>query len=134
MRGLRSRRAIAIVACALWLLGVEALPGVHLAAHSDDHTHAGDGTILRRGEHRHGATVHAHAKPTKRRARLAFDVAPSGHEASGLAHHAIAYRSAATPLLAPLPVDQPELLVEHSLIELARSNAPARVSARGPPA
>ena len=51
----RHRRAIALMTCALWLLGVEVLPNLHLAFHHDDHTHAADGTI--RGpqdEHEHG--------------------------------------------------------------------------------
>lgn len=132
---LRSRRAIAIIACALWLLGVEALPGVHLATHADDHTHAGDGSIVQRGEHRHGEVVHSHAKPQrKRHKQLAFDTAPSGHDASGLAHHAVAYSHARGAALAPLPVDQPYVLVEHALVGAAHSFALHRPSARGPPA
>lgn len=131
----RNRPAIALIACALWLLGVEALPGVHLASHADDHTHAPDGSIRHRGEHRHGEVVHSHAKrQAKQRSQLAFDLAPSGHEASGLAHHAIAYSHAAAPLLAPLPVDQPSRLVEHAPSSVAHSSSLPRPHARGPPA
>jgi hypothetical protein len=40
----------------LWLLGVEVLPNLHLAAHRDDHSHTADGSIIALGrghDHEH---------------------------------------------------------------------------------
>jgi hypothetical protein len=131
------RRVLALVACTLWLLGIEALPNLHLATHGDDHTHARDGSIVRPGEHRHGDVVHSHApkpKPQRRVPQLAFDDASSGHAAAGIAHHAIALHQPAPPLLAPLPVDRPLLHLEHAMIGVAPAIALDRPHARGPPA
>jgi hypothetical protein len=50
----RQRRALALLTCVLWLLGVEVLPNLHLAHHHDDHTHAADGTIVASHEDDHG--------------------------------------------------------------------------------
>jgi hypothetical protein len=46
----------------LWLLGVEVLPNLHLAAHRHDHSHAADGSIIALGrghDHEH-ARGHDH--------------------------------------------------------------------------
>src|SRR5687768_4644764 len=65
MRGRRTnarRKGFAVLACVLWLLGVEVLPALHLARHDDHHTHAADGAIVSvaRGSHRHDdGAVHA---------------------------------------------------------------------------
>jgi len=40
------RRAFAICAAVLWLLGVEVLPNLHLAHHDHHHTHTADGSIV----------------------------------------------------------------------------------------
>lgn len=131
------RRTIAIVACVLWLLGVEVLPALHLATHEGDHSHERDGSIVRAGEHRHGDTVHSHAKPRepeRRRPQLALDDAPSAHVAAGIAHHALALHQPASPLLAPLAVDRPTIPTIHAPRVAPRGIAIARPHARGPPA
>ena len=55
------RRALALVTCLLWLLGVEVLPSLHLALHRGDHTHGDDGSIVlaHREHHAHGDHDHA---------------------------------------------------------------------------
>ncbi len=132
------RRAIAIVACMLWLFAVEALPNLHLGTHDGAHSHAADGTIVPVGSHRHAdGSVHAHAAPeqTKRRThQLAFRGVEVAHAPNGLAHHAIALHQPAAPLLAPLPIDRPIVLVELAPRTILASIALLRPHARGPPA
>lgn len=69
-RSPRRRRALAAVACLLWLLGVEVLPNLHLATHDDatPHVHTPGGMIVTVSfgatAHRHAdGSVHAHAEP-----------------------------------------------------------------------
>jgi len=130
------RRVLAVVACALWLLAVEALPNLHLAAHANDHTHERDGSIVHAGEHRHGEVVHSHAKraPKKQRtSQLAFDVVAFAHDADGLGHHAIAWTAPSTPAVAPIAIDTLTLPFEHACTPFADGLAIARPTARGPP-
>ncbi|MDX2087409.1 MAG: hypothetical protein SFX73_06155 [Kofleriaceae bacterium] len=63
---LRRRRILAIATALLWLVAIEVLPGLHLAEHADDHTHARDGSIHRVAHadaHAHGGTRHRHRRP-----------------------------------------------------------------------
>jgi hypothetical protein len=130
-----NRRAIAIVACTLWLFGVEALPNLHLGTHRDDHTHAVDGAIVPTHRHADG-TVHAlggRTQPPKRRSipQLAFD--EISHDATGIAHRTIAWTAPPPPIVAPLPYDAPFLS-----IVTWRSQRPSTLtifqpSSRGPP-
>ena len=136
MRGSRQhRRAIAICGVVLWLLGVEVLPNLHLAAHADDHTHAADGTIVAHHHHHHGDDAdHEHFAPSERdEAQLAIEGAPSGHEAAGIAHRATALHQPPPPTTTPIatPHAQPW---EHARPH-ARTTAieRARPTARGPP-
>lgn len=132
------RRAIAIVACTLWLFGVEALPNLHLGTHRDDHTHTVDGAIVHRGEHRHGDTVHSHTpdpKPTRRHLpQLAFDEVSFSHAAAGLGHRALALHQPAPSRLAPVAVDRPVLISQLAPHAVLHSIALDRPHARGPPA
>lgn len=157
----RNRRILAALAALLWLLGVEVLPNVHLATHRDDHTHAHDGAIVRAPAHdeehhdehehehehvdEHEHSDHAHeaavevahhdedAHHDHTRGVLAVDVAPSGHEAAGLAHHALALHE--PPPLLTTPVAEPRVWVwlHPAPIERLTSIGYARPTARGPP-
>jgi hypothetical protein len=139
MRGLRGhRRGFATLACLLWLLGVEALPAVHLATHDGHHTHAADGSIVATDhddvpDHEDvdfvAIDAEGHAQPI-----TAFDHDIHAHAANGLAHHAVALQQPAAPLLAPLPVTPPALPVVAIVPDQVSSMSVARPTARGPPA
>lgn len=139
----RTRRWVALTACFLWLLGAEVLPNLHLAAHDDDHTHEAGGAIVRVSlhethEHRHGdGPSHTHAADRahgKRGDRLAISEAPSGHAASGIAHHAVALHRPPPPLLEPLPVDRAAWLLAAAHDDQYTPAFALRPTARGPPA
>jgi hypothetical protein len=137
MRGIgHSRRRFAITACVLWLLGVEVLPNVHLAHHDHHHTHAADGSIVSTevdDHHDADAAVFQHASAD--RDELAIDhPIESGHQAGGVAHHAIALHQPAPPLLVPLPVVRTELRVESGPAAQLCTLTTALSMARGPPA
>ena len=155
MRAQRRRRVFAAITCLLWLLGVEVLPGVHLASHdASTHDHTPAGTIVTvtfgTAAHAHDGSVHSHdaadraAELTRQAARdehrdehrdeLAIDGAVSRHVASGLAHHAVALHAPPPPLLAPLPVVQ--LVTNVVALPLGRVDVAfaATADARGPPA
>lgn len=146
-----SRRWIAATACVLWLLGVEVLPNLHLAAHADDHTHAAGGAIVRVSlhethEHRHAdGRTHAHAAGEHEHADGArahrrtidaeqYQSAPSGHAASGIAHRAIALHRPPPPLLEPLPVDRAAWPIAAARDDRFTGARAIRPTARGPPA
>jgi hypothetical protein len=124
------RRALAIVASLLWLLGTEALPALHEAHHDDHHTHdATGGVIVDHGTHHH--TIR---KPAAKhhREQLAIDHPVSGHQAGGVAHHAVAMMQALPPALPP--VVQLEERVVSTPIELPLIAIGTQPAARGPPA
>jgi len=136
------RRAFAICAALLWLLGVEALPNLHLALHENDHSHATDGTIVGSAQfEREYAEARAkrglpprvleHGHEHRKRDQLAFDHAP--HAANGIAHHATALHQPAPPLTTPVAAPHAEAwrFAEPSdRIDLASAIRP---SARAPP-
>lgn len=143
------RRAFALTALVLWLLGVEVLPGLHLATHEGDHTHAADGTIVAHG-HDHDdelarlhALAHAQAgteclhagarRPAKRRGQLAIDRVPHGHAAAGIAHHATALLDPPPPITAPVWAPHAETWCHAAPTTRAPTATTARPSARGPP-
>ena len=66
--------------CGLWLLGVEALPLVHLATHASlaSHEHGAVGTGLHEGGKRQGSLVGHHAQHAHRHGG-AHDAGPSHH-------------------------------------------------------
>lgn len=153
MRRGRRRQTVALATCLLWLVAVEVLPNLHLARHSDDHTHAAGGAIVHTRptstqEHEHGGRTHRHAgtaseteqvhaqKPRarKRVAQLAFDDAhSSGHAAAGIPHHALAIIEPEPPAVEPLEAARGSWHIELAASQLV-SASPLRCSlARGPP-
>jgi hypothetical protein len=129
MRGIGQRqRVLAILACMLWLLGVEAFPAIHLAHHEADHSHDAMGTIVHHGDHDHTAPT----APKRDLEQLAIDhpVEP-GHQADGIAHHAVALHQPAPPQL-PAVIR----IATADTFALALISAGARIvatAARGPP-
>jgi hypothetical protein len=130
MRGTGQRqRVLAVIACMLWLLGVEAFPAIHLAHHEADHSHDAMGTIVHHGDHDHTAP----AAPSQRDlAQLAIDhpVDP-GHQADGVAHHAVALHQ-------PYPVQLPFVVctaIDDSFTQplISASARAVTTVARGPP-
>jgi hypothetical protein len=134
---------MALVACVLWLAGVEALPSVHEAMHAllAPHHHDAGAIILVSFEeitHRHpDGTIH-YASPRSRsghkpvrdgRSRVT-DLA--GH-AAGLAHHAAAIAPPAAPILYPLPVDRRPSLVTFTPTAERTSRDAHAATARSPP-
>ncbi len=135
----------------LWLLGVEVLPNLHLAAHADDHTHAANGTIVTvsfdtiTGEtHRHDdGSVHAdhadadhQAAATKRRVPLdtSLGVPPHpGHAATGIGHRLAALLAPPPPVTAAVAVLTVQTWTYLAPRGLAQAIEPAPPSARGPP-
>jgi hypothetical protein len=147
MRAIRTRSSrahLALMACALWLGGVEAMPALHEALHGQLAPHRHDsGSIITVSfadtTHRHpDGTIHfATAKPRAHRA-IASDGQPHarelGHHADGLAHHAAALAPAPPPITQPLPIDRrPITLAVCDQVELVRLD-PLAATARGPPA
>lgn len=154
MKGMRAqhrRRAVAMITCLLWLLGVEVLPALHLSSHdptTHEHTPAGMIVTVTFGTatHAHDGSLHSHdaadragelsrqAAREQRRNELAIDGPVSRHVASGLAHHAVALHAPAPPLLAPLPVVQ--LVTDVVALRAGRVDVAfvATADARGPPA
>jgi hypothetical protein len=150
LRRLGGARSFAICAALLWLLGVEALPNLHLAFHTGDHTHAADGTIIadrneaelerlylrahaeRGTKPRSLFTHHQHGK-RKRSDQLAISAPAHGHAAAGIAHHATALHQPPPPLLAPVtrPVATTFVHAEpNERVSIAEASRPV---ARGPP-
>ena len=142
---------VALLPCVVWLLGVELLPNLHLGTHDDDHTHTPSGMVVtvtfatpdggedhatkhdRGVAHDHATVAGSKRQKRTRATQLAIDVAPVGHSATGLAHHALA-------LHAPAPPAYASSAARPIVWELAAtpSSRPSEVSvarpqARGPP-
>jgi hypothetical protein len=99
---------MALAACALWLLGVEALPAIHEALHDQlaPHHHAAGAIVTVSFDdttHRHpDGSIHFVAPRSHRDHKPVRDGRPrvrdlAGH-AAGLAHHAAAIAPAPPPL------------------------------------
>ena len=150
------RRTLAVATVLLWLAAVEVLPNLHLAFHDDDHTHAADGTIHAAAahaheEHDHGGGAHRHRHPYPRlRAHhdhahdthaprrdapgeLAFDEAPVGHAALGMAHRALATLEPPPPVVAPVGAPVATAWTHPFTSRPVTSTSLARPNARGPP-
>jgi hypothetical protein len=147
-RARAARARLALVACSLWVLGVEGLPALHQATHDelaahrhehgsivtvsfDDTTHRHpDGTI----HAAHGADPPSTPRPAHRQSADGEPTASSGTDhADGLAHHAAALASPPPPITRPLPIDRrPSALVVVHTIELVPCD-PLAATARGPP-
>jgi len=119
-----------MVTCLAWLLAIVGLPALHETHHDADHTHASDGSIV----HQHDARGRHVSKPTRdhRRGQLAIDhpVEP-GHQAGGVAHHAVAVLQATPPALPP--ICQRIARVAPAPIRIAILAIHTQPSARGPP-
>lgn len=149
------RATAAVVACLVWLVGVELLPGAHLASHghlgAHDHGHrhgapaASDALVVRvhtdaaRAVHSHEGVLHRHDdRPigggdlTGSHAEGAPPAAP-GHGDHSLAHRALALATPPPALLHPLPVDRQVRPVTHQVARLTASAPPPAPAARGPP-
>lgn len=144
---IRARRAIAVCTALLWLLAVEVLPSLHEATHDRHHTHTHDGTIVSQGHDDQDAELdrlhqlaHAqsgrpctHQRSKPQRDLLAFQHAPSGHDAAGIAHRAAALLDPPPPITTPLamPIAEP---YRHVVANDVIGHAPiATAIARGPP-
>lgn len=139
---------MALLACALWLCGIEVLPAFHQGMHDRLASHRHDvGSIITVSfdvGHRHAdGTVHGvdDVADHGRRYRLPGTPAPDNsllardgdHRADGLAHRSAALAPVAPPVNRPLPVDRRPILVDavHA-IELVACD-PLAATARGPP-
>ncbi len=133
----------------LWLLAVELLPNLHLATHDGHHTHAHDGSIvsthvdpdqdtelerLHQLAHAQSGRPCTHAKrPKPQRDLLAFQRAPQGHAAAGIAHRGVALLDPPPPITTPLATPVAESW-QHAAPNDVIGHAPIAVAiARGPP-
>jgi len=134
---------MALVACVLWLAGVEVMPAAHEALHGHlaAHRHDGGSIVVASFEdttHRHpDGSIHF-VTPAPRAARKAAPddrprVSSGAAHADGLAHHAAAIAPAARPVTQPLPVDRRVIsrVVERTVAPVHRD--PLAPMARGPP-
>jgi len=143
-----TRRHLAIVACLLWLAGVELLPAIHQARHDElaPHRHDSGGMVVTVsfGEpaHRHVDGIeHAHAPPIARYApvrpkhdgKSRLSDGAVGDHAAGLAHHAVALLAPPPPLATPLPVDRRPTFVAPLPTRILISATVPAAAARGPP-
>lgn len=135
-----------MVACLLWLLGVEVLPALHEGTHASTapHQHDAGGMVVTvsfdEPAHRHAdGSVHVHeagvSDRTKLRrtegvTRLSEDLP---HGADGLAHHAAAIHEAAPPVTEPRIVDLRPTIVDLDATAELVSLDPLAANARGPP-
>jgi hypothetical protein len=154
------RRCHAVVVLVLWLLGVEVLPGLHLAAHGDDHTHTAQGlTILvthaddEAGVH---APAHAHAdgaihadhggpvspttsdharrnRPDDPASPPVIEHVPPHHAVAGVLHHALALHRPAPPPAAPAVAICPLPSTAWWYAGACVVTPAARPASRGPP-
>ena len=136
------RRGFAIIAALLLLLGFEVLPNLHLAFHDADHTHAHDGSIVlaraAHGHHHdHGDADHHHdvdaGRDRSKKPVLAFDHAPHGHTAAGLAHRLTAWQQPPAPVIAPVATPDPQRWTHAAPRALCTLRSIRTCDARGPP-
>lgn len=122
-----------MIACLLWVFGIEALPALHLLHHDDHHTHDASGAIVDHGDHTHEQLAAVTSDDHDRdHGQLAIDhPVDSGHQAGGVAHHAVAMVSPVLPAVPPVATHLTELAPHVSRISIvAIGTQPA---ARGPP-
>ena len=142
VRSRRTRARLALIACVLWLVGVEIMPGLHEALHDHlaAHTHDGGGMVVKvsfgsEPTHRHAdGTIHrgADPRPGKQRDTLLGNLLAHGQ--NSLEHHAAALQPTAAPIVHPLPVDRrPTTVVAVAAPTLVSRSVP-EAAARGPPA
>jgi|GEM_PF-3190530 len=146
-RSRRELRIAAVIACALWLLGVELAPGLHVALHARLARHVHDaepGPVVTvhfdDAWHAHGGSAHSHGftpplddpDPISSgfHAPVPFDPGHAGHS---LAHRALALASPPIVQTAPLQVPRAILPVTHRIARLSAAIPPPDPSARAPP-
>lgn len=122
------KRVLAIVATVLWLLAIVVLPALHEGRHANDHTHAADGTIVSHGDHSHVIAKREHTDHGQLAVNHPVD---PGHQAGGVAHHAVALHQALPPALpvAPEAIDRETVAIVAAQITALGVAA----AARGPP-
>jgi hypothetical protein len=139
-----ARARLALAAAALWLAGVEALPGLHEALHDRlaPHVHTAGAIITVSFDdttHRHpDGTLHfATPRAASRRGHPVRDGQPRTRDvaqhAAGLAHHAAAIAPPAPPILHPLPVDRRPVVLAVRAGSAIPAGPPPAATARGPP-
>jgi hypothetical protein len=152
LRTSTSRRRLAVMACLVWLLGVEILPDLHLATHAwlPAHHHDGDAPVSTElavtvhsdatvAAHAHEGVLHRHGgSPTHTRpvgdGVERSDRAPApGHGQHSLAHHALALAAPAPVVVHPLPVDHVVVPVSHAVAQLVATAPAPDAAARAPP-
>ncbi|HUQ06474.1 MAG TPA: hypothetical protein VM261_28420 [Kofleriaceae bacterium] len=148
----RRRRRLAVMACLVWLLGVEVLPDAHLATHAwlPAHKHDGDAPVSTELAvtvhadstaawahahdgmlHQHGAARHA---DRDRDGIGRSEPAPApGHGQHSLAHHALALAAPAPAIAHSLPVEHVVVPVHHVVTQLVAIAPPPDAAARAPP-
>jgi len=149
--GMRATRARwALVACVLWLGGVELLPALHEGLHARlaPHRHDAGSIVVASFEdttHRHpDGSIHfvmpRAGKPSGKRTahaprdgRVRWAAAPEGHQAAGLAHHGAALAPVAPPITRPLPCTRQVTLLVAERDAAWRAIDPLATTARGPP-
>ncbi|MBA2542458.1 MAG: hypothetical protein H0V17_22645, partial [Deltaproteobacteria bacterium] len=100
MTGIGNRRQLAFIACLAWVLGIVGLPALHLTHHDADHTHADTGAIVAHDSHGHDH-VSVERDHDRDLEQLAIDhPIESGHQAGGVAHHAVALHQPVPPAIA----------------------------------
>ncbi len=123
MLGLRSRSCLGLLAALIWLLGIELLPGAHVAlhAHLAPHSHDGDPTPTVVSKPGAAVTVrvsHVEGSPELRRSErptparrpasddptMAMPRPDPVHGRYSLAHRAILFHAPPPALLVPTPI------------------------------
>lgn len=144
-RAQRRRARLAVIACLLWLVGVEVLPALHEGTHASTapHRHDAGGMVVTvsfdEPAHRHAdGSVHAHApgadaKQLPRTEGLTRLSAELPHGADGLAHHGAALQQPAPPVTEPVAIDLRPTLISISATAEPVSLDPLAPNARGPP-
>jgi hypothetical protein len=142
LRTTRQRAYLALVACVLWVAGIEVLPSIHLAmhAHMGAHRHEGN-TIVLLDDHGRDTAETLDVDPDEPpaaqprtadtiHARLARQL---DHGHGSAAHRDLATLAPPIPLHAPLPVERRPLALTPAAIATPISRLAPRAAARGPP-
>ncbi|HVK75191.1 MAG TPA: hypothetical protein VM734_17800 [Kofleriaceae bacterium] len=152
------RRHLAVVACLLWLLGVELVPNLHVGLHAQlaphehgsGHRHDGsgaaDGPVIRvhtGATHAHDGVLHSHPPEATTapvqlagapHARAPRPPAPLDHGAHSLAHHALALQAPPPAVTHPVPVGREVVADAHADAQLTTAAPVPDAAARAPPA
>ena len=139
-----ARRALALLACAAWLLGYEALPAIHVGFHGlwGQHAHEGDEQQQALADllanefsyrHAHGdAPAHSHGHPASDPAEHPAP-APANHGGHSVAHRGAVVLAPPPVLPVPVAVLLGEVPAPLARAGLRSSDPPDTKRARGPP-